>query len=166
MRFILLSIMLYITLPAHAQQKCELPDSTYWVCADSGSLLHVGLDTIKIQIATKESRLTAVLFSKHNRQKGWAAGIDAKANNPILMQTKDGGKSWSYVLLPPAMKGEEPEYLAEAKPGNLFIVMKSGLVLKSNDGGLNFIRTPRPKDPAYGKVVKQKALQSLGEKKK
>jgi len=163
MRWFILFIMLFVSLPAHAQQKCELPDSTYWACADSGRLLHVGLDTIKIQIATKESRLTAVLFSKHNQQKGWAAGIDAKANNPILMQTKDGGANWNYVLLPPALKGEESEQIMEGRRGNLFIIMKSGLVLKSNDGGMNFIRTPRPKDPAYGKVVKQKALQTLGE---
>lgn len=166
MRYLLLSILLYLAMPAFAQQKCELPDSTYWACADSGSLLHVGLDTIKIQIATKESRLTAVLFSKHNQQKGWAAGIDAKANNPLFLQTKDGGKSWSYVLLPPGLKGEESEQIMEGRRGNLFIIMKSGMILRSNDGGLNFIRTPRPKDPAYGKVVKQKAIQSLGEKRK
>jgi len=82
------------------------------------------------------------------------------------MQTKDGGANWNYVLLPPALKGEESEQIMEGRRGNLFIIMKSGMVLKSNDGGLNFIRTPRPKDPAYGKVVKQRAIQSLGEKKK
>jgi len=56
MRWFILSILLFIALPAYAQQRFELPDSTYWACADSGRLLHVGLDTIKMLIASITSK--------------------------------------------------------------------------------------------------------------
>ncbi|MBU1355196.1 MAG: hypothetical protein KJ620_01365 [Candidatus Edwardsbacteria bacterium] len=144
MRWFIFFIMLFVCLPAHAQQKCELSDSTYWACADSGRLYHVFAEsTVTVQTETKGFTFTAIHFELTQGKYGWAGGNDS-TGRVVLMRTIDSGKHWQHTMTPVMPKGDGVDRIHFVKGGLLFVLLKSGKALRSNDWGCtyNFMLSP------------------------
>lgn len=139
MRYLLLSILLYLSMSAQAQQKCELTDSTYWACADSGRLYHVFAEsTVTVQTAAKGFTFTAIHFEPKNAKYGWAGGSDS-AGYVVLMRTTDSGKNWYPTMTPVGLKSDQVDRIQSVKGGRmLFVLFKSGKILRSDDKGCTY----------------------------
>jgi len=145
MRYIFLSILLYVAMPVYAQQKYELHDSTYWSCADSGRLVHVYPEsTVTVQTTAKGFTFTAIHFEKLNERYGWVGGNDEKGN-VVLMRTIDGGKKWDYtIVLRAGAVNDKVERIQSIKGRILCVLLRSGKILRSHDWGCTYypISTP------------------------
>ena len=140
MRQFILSIMLISALAAHAQQKCDMPDSTYWACAGSGRLYHVCAEsTITVQTAAKNFIFTAIHFETTQGKYGWAGANDS-FGNVLIMRTIDSGKSWLITMMPILPKGDAVERIQLVKNLFVFVLLKSGTILRSHDWGCTYIK--------------------------
>jgi len=141
MRWFVFSILLFVSLSSHAQQKCELPDSTYWACADSGRLYHVFAEsTVTVQTAAKGFTFNAIHFEPKNARYGWVGGNDS-TGHVVLMRTTDSGANWHPTLTPVGLKSDQVDRIQSVKDGSLlFVLFKSGKILRSGDRGCTYAK--------------------------
>jgi len=149
MRRFVFFIMFFVCMSSHAQQKCELPDSTYWACADSGRLCHVYPEsTVTVQTEAKGITFTAIHFEPKNAKYGWVGGNDS-TGHVILMRSIDTGKNWYPTLIPVGLKSDQVDRIQSVKGGRmLFVLLKSGRALMSHDFGCTYNRMMS--DPVAG----------------
>lgn len=143
-RFKFLLTLIFFALPLYAQQPCDMPDSSYWACADSGRLCRVCPEsTVTVQTTAKNFTFTAIHFEPTQGKYGWAGGNDS-LGHVILMRTIDYGKNWMPTLTPVFPKGDGVDRIHFVKSGLVFVLFKSGKALRSCDWGCTYDRMMSP----------------------
>ena len=119
-------------------QKYYLADKSYWQCSTDGQLLHVFPEsTVTVQTNAKGFAFTAIHFEKKNERYGWAGGNDDRGY-VVFMRTTDGGKHWANIMLPAMPIGDKVERIQSVKGQLLYVLLRSGKYLRSNDWGCTF----------------------------
>jgi len=161
MRYLIFSIMLYITMPAHAQQtagnNAALPDTTKfnsvcrvdsvvaWAVADSGRIYRqttAGWTRIAVD-GIKDYKLNSVFALKEQLEYVWIVGTNENNGQNKLLKTIDGREKkqrWISIALLPCPGSISKVEFTDRLQG--YIYGEERLLMQSHDGGETWVRVP------------------------
>ena len=142
-------------------QKYYLADKSYWQCSTDGQLLHVLPEsTVTVQTNAKGFTFTAIHFEKLNERYGWAGGNNDNGY-VVFMRTINSGKTWVPVMLPAMPIGDKVERIQSVKGQLLYVLLRSGKYLRSNDWGYTFMPAATPVKGTTFKEAKQRFEEAI-----
>lgn len=167
MRYLLLSVMLYLVLPAHTQQitaNGALPDTTKfnsvcrvdsvitWAVGDSGKIYRraaLGWAQIRVE-GTEEYKLNSVFVLKERPEYVWIVGINEQTGRNVLLKTNSGkaeNPCWLYFVSWPFMGKAVFTAIKFNDRFMGYIYGPNGVLMQSHDGGETWKRVPGGRKP-------------------
>jgi len=163
MRYLILSIMLYLSMPAYAQQTtvnnaalpdtakfnsvCRVDSSISWVVADSGRIYHqttAGWSQIAVE-GIKDYKLNSVFVLKDSPDYVWIVGTNENNGQNILLKTNCGSaEKPRWKLIADWSFADRLEFTSVKfdDPFTGYIHGLNGLLLQTHDGGNTWERIP------------------------
>lgn len=167
MRYLILTIMLYLAMPVYAQQTaandavldttkftsmCRVDSSNAWAVGDSGKIYRqtpIGWTQITVE-GIKEYKLNSVFTLKERSEYVWVVGINQSTGRNILLKTncgRSGKPRWKMISDWPFIDRVGFTSIEFANPFRGYIYSSEGLLMQSHDGGETWVRVPEGHKP-------------------